>query len=93
MEAELTYGLGTRSYNRSAEAREERKRREANLRRMAIEGFVPAVKQPEYLAPLMCDCRSFRYRHEIAAHKKLSSEYDWRTFEQRESDELRWISS
>jgi hypothetical protein len=39
---------------------------------MAVEGFVPAVKQPEYLAPLMCDCRSFRYRHEIAAHKKLT---------------------
>ena len=31
-----------------------------------------------------CGCRSFRYPHEVSAHRKLRADWDWRTAEERE---------
>ncbi len=67
----MTYGFGTRSYNRSTEKREmDRKRK------VATEGF-KAAPESIVVGP-MCGCRSFRFPHELKAHKSLKNDYDWR---------------
>ena len=37
---------------------------------------------------LLCHCRSFRFSHELSAHRKLRSDYDWRPWQQRQSMEM-----
>lgn len=66
----MTYGIGTRSYNRSREAREARKASESNLRRIAREGFVPPpeYKRVEVIVGPMCECAAFPYPHEAQQH-------------------------
>jgi len=73
----MVYGLGTRSYNRSREAR------------LNKEAVVEATKkyletqQPEIMLPFPCTCRSFRDPHDPARHSELRSDYDWRTWKER----------
>jgi hypothetical protein len=65
------YGLGTRSYNRSAEKREmERQRKEAT------EKYQQGPKQEIIIGPI-CSCRSFNFPHELKRHKELNSPGDW----------------
>lgn len=78
----MTYGLGTRSFNRSTENRQMKKERaEFTARYLAGEIVLRMVD-----LPVLCNCRSFRYSHELAAHRLLKSDRDWRTFEQRERE-------
>jgi len=51
-------------------------------RRAATERFLAMPRTP-LLMPLTCTCRSFRYPHELSEHKKLRSDYDWRSWEER----------
>jgi hypothetical protein len=77
----MTYGTGTRSYNRSAEAREmKRQQKQATLQ------YEEAKARGEVKAgnvPLLCTCASWDYPHELSAHKQLRAEYDWPTPEER----------
>src|SRR5690348_10644962 len=63
-----SYGVGTRSYNRSAEKRE--------LDRQIAEAKARAADQPkqEYLAPLLCPCPQREYPHELLVHGLLRRE-------------------
>lgn len=75
----MTYGLGTRSYNRSTEARENRRQqREATAR------YLESPRQ-ELTAPLLCRCLSWEFPHEIEVHRQLNSDYDWPTPEARKA--------
>lgn len=68
-----SYGLGTRSYNSSPERREMRRQRKD-----ATERYLSGPRKEIVVGPI-CTCRSFRYPHELAAHKQLENEWDWRT--------------
>ena len=69
-----SYGVGTRSYNRSAEKRELERQR----KRVTEE-----YRHEEIVVGPICHCRSFRYPHELSAHKQLRNQWDWRTPEER----------
>jgi hypothetical protein len=70
-----SYGVGTRSYNRSAEKREmERQRRAATA----------SYQHEEIVVGPYCRCRSFERVHELRRHGELRAEWDWRTEEERE---------
>ena len=74
--AVTSYGVGTRSYNRSAEKRElDRQRAEATKRYLE-------APRPEVIIQ-RCNCRSFNLPHDISRHKELRSEMDWRTEAER----------
>ena len=79
----MTYGLGTRSYNRSTEARENKRQvKETTAKYLAGEiVFKPVVM-------LVCTCRSFRFPHDPGRHKELFSDYDWRTPEKRRGKKI-----
>lgn len=66
------YGNGTRSYNRSPEAREmKRQRAEATKReeaRLAAGRFETIIVGP------MCRCDAFQYPHEAIAHLRCLSD-------------------
>ena len=80
--AVTSYGVGTRSYNRSAEKREmDRQRAEKTAT------YQPKSNSVEIL---LCHCRSFQYSHEPAMHKKLKSDHDWRTLQERQSGPEYW---
>jgi hypothetical protein len=75
------YGTGTRSYNRSPEARDNKRQQKA-----VTKAYVEAKERGEVketiLTPL-CHCASWYYSHELDAHKQLKTDYDWPTPEQR----------
>jgi hypothetical protein len=73
----MTYGFGTRSYNRSAEARENKR-----ARAEATAKYLDGPKK-ESIAPLLCRCRSWEFPHELEQHRQLSCEYDWPTSAER----------
>jgi len=66
-----SYGVGTRSYNRSAEKRELERQRKATTEKYLNQPRVEVIVGP------MCTCRSFELPHELKRHKELSSEHDW----------------
>lgn len=75
------YGLGTRSYNRSTEARENKR-----AQKEATERYLQASAKGEIkpiMAPLLCRCRSWEFPHEIEQHRQLRSEFDWPTPQER----------
>lgn len=37
----------------------------------------------EYTAELVCNCRSFEAPHHLNAHRHLTSDHDWRTWDER----------
>lgn len=63
-----SYGVGTRSYNRSAEKHE--------LDRQIAEAKQKAENLPkrEYLAPLLCPCPQRPYAHELSIHENIRPE-------------------
>lgn len=63
------YGTGTRSYNRSAQKKEMDRQRKA---------VTESYEHREVIVGPICSCRSFRYPHELSAHKALRNEWDWR---------------
>ena len=73
----MTYGLGTRSYNRSSEARQNKL-----AQRDATERYLREPK-PEVILGPRCNCRSFRAAHDISAHGSLQSDFDWTPWEER----------
>jgi hypothetical protein len=82
------YGTGTRSYNRSSEAREMKRQQ-----KLATEKYQEAKEKGEIkpkTLPLLCRCLSFRYPHEMEAHQRLRGDHNWPTFEQREKQEQNW---
>ena len=44
------------------------------------------TKISETLLPLVCTCRSFQFPHGLESHAELQSEHDWRTWQQREAE-------
>jgi len=75
----MTYGAGTRSYNRSTEARRNKKaQREATAKYLAGE----LKLGPTLIGPI-CTCRSFRLPHELSAHARLADHREWRPWEER----------
>lgn len=78
------YGSGTRSYNRSPEKRAmERERRDMTAKYEAGE-----LKLGKTIVGPICACRSFRFPHELAAHKQLLSDSDWRLPEERRNQDI-----
>jgi hypothetical protein len=67
----MVYGLGTRSYNRSTEARRNRESQKKATAEYQAQERVEIPVTPR------CDCMCFRLPHELTAHKKLKSERDW----------------
>jgi hypothetical protein len=63
-----SYGVGTRSYNRSPEKREMDRQREAATARYE------ASPHREVEVPLSCRCPQRLYPHELSVHGKLRSE-------------------
>lgn len=75
----MTYGLGTRSYNRSTEARQNK---------LARKKFNEKYERGEVVFTSVeirvCACRSFRFAHDPERHKELpGGDLDWRTPEER----------
>lgn len=69
------YGLGTRSYNRSTEARQNKlAQKEATAKYQRGEMGIREVE----VGPI-CVCRSFNLPHEVSRHTELASDLDWRT--------------
>lgn len=66
--AVTSYGVGTRSYNRSAEKREMERQREIATARYE------AGPRQEVLAPLLCRCPQREYPHELPIHFDLRAE-------------------
>lgn len=71
------YGTGTRSYNRSTEAKEMKRQQ-----KVATESYLAAPTRTVTVEP-QCNCLSFRLPHGISAHKTLQSDYDWTPWEER----------
>lgn len=69
----MTYGTGTRSYNRSPEKREIDRQR-----KVATANYKPLAEPIE--VPLMCDCPMRPWPHEIFIHKKLVWDGDYRAW-------------
>jgi hypothetical protein len=85
MGACLMYGTGTRSYNRSTEKRQmDRERAEYNRKIESGEIVFGEV------VVVQCHCLSFRFSHSPADHKKLRSDMDWRTWQERQAEAERW---
>jgi hypothetical protein len=79
----MTYGTGTRSYNRSTEARQNKRQvKETTEKYLRGELKFPVVEIR------VCSCRSFRFPHDPSEHKKLLSDFDWRTPEERQEMEI-----
>lgn len=79
----MTYGTGTRSYNRSPEKRQmDRERRETTKRHEAQPAMQVEIRWS------MCNCRSFRLPHGPEEHKKLLSDFDWRMPSERRGQEI-----
>lgn len=74
-----SYGVGTRSYNRSGEKREMDRQR-AEVTRV----YMANPPKPRF-APLLCRCMSWEFPHEIEQHRQLNSDYDWPTPKERKS--------
>jgi hypothetical protein len=70
-----SYGVGTRSYNRSAEKREMDRQRKS-----ATEKHEAAPKK-EIEVPLICNCPQRPWPHEVFIHNKMRSEFWNRRFE------------
>jgi hypothetical protein len=75
--AVTSYGVDTRSYNRSAEKREMDRQREEATARYESGPRVETVVGP------ICNCLSFRLPHELRVHRTLRDERDWRPWEER----------
>ncbi len=71
------YGTGTRSYNRSTEARQNKIAQKA-----ATEAWLNAPKKTVLVGPI-CTCRSFNLPHELKRHKELKTDFDWRLESER----------
>jgi len=67
------YGLGTKSYNASAENREMKRQRAETTKQY----------QPRPISIPVCHCRSFRYSHDPSEHNRLRGDWDWRTYQER----------
>jgi hypothetical protein len=78
----VVYGLGSRSYNRSAENRENKRQVAA-----ATAAYLAIPHEAVEIRWSMCTCRSFRLPHDPVEHSKgpmrLRSDMDWRTWQQR----------
>jgi hypothetical protein len=76
-EKKPVYGLGTRSYNRSTEARENK--------RAQAEATAKFLAQPraEIVVPLVCTCRSYRFAHPSSRHGTLKHPADWTPWQER----------
>lgn len=71
------YGLGTRSCNRSTEARQNKR-----ATKEATECYLAGPRTEIIVGPI-CNCISFNLPHELSRHAELKSESDWRTESER----------
>lgn len=79
----MAYGYGTRSWMRSTEFRQmKREIAETKAKVSSGELVIPTTQ-----FSVLCECRSFRYPHELMAHKRLRSEMDWCSYQERERRE------
>ena len=83
--AVTSYGVDTRSYNRSAEKREVDRQRE-----IATARYEAMPHQP-CLAPLLCRCAQRPYPHELSVHFKLHEKPG--TYLDFYDQPIRWSSS
>jgi hypothetical protein len=79
----MTYGLGTRSYNRSAEARQNKQ-----AVREATRKYLDGKLVFRALEILTCACRSFELPHNPERHKELLSDHDWRSPKDRQGQKI-----
>lgn len=75
--AVTSYGLGTKSYNNSAEARES-KRQQAE----ATERYLAQPREP-VIVRLQCTCISYPYPHPPSRHSTLKHPGDWTPWQER----------
>ncbi len=75
----MVYGIGTRSYNRSTERRENK-----HAQAEATAAYLNSPREVVTLGPewMVCRCRSFDNPHGIQKHNELR-ESDWRTESER----------
>ena len=64
-----SYGVGTHSYNHSAEKREIDRQRE-----LVTEKYLASPRQ-QFFAPLVCTCPQRDYPHELSVHSLIRSEW------------------
>ena len=76
--AVTSYGVGTKSYNASAEKREMDRQREIATARYE------AMPRMEFDAPLLCSCPQRANPHELSVHSQIRHEY-WRNQELRDT--------
>ena len=73
----MAYGTGTRSYNRSTEARQSKL-----AQRQATAEYLAAPRTVITL-PLVCTCRSCRFPHPPSRHGTLKHPADWTPWQRR----------
>lgn len=84
----MGYGYDTKSWRNSTENRQLKQER-AEFTAKFQTGELQLANTDLRLF-IVCTCLSFRYPHTLDAHQKLRSEYDWRTFQQREREDAGW---
>ena len=84
----MAYGRETRSWFKSPEGRASKKAQKDVTAAYLAGDLKFAPVDPNSL--LSCRCRSFNLPHGLEAHKKLKSEFDWRTPEERAHDSIQF---
>jgi hypothetical protein len=67
--AVTSYGVGTHSYNTSAE------KREIDAQRKVVTARYEAGSRQVYEAPLLCSCPQREYPHDLSVHGLIRSEW------------------
>jgi hypothetical protein len=67
--AVTSYGVGTHSYNNSAE------KREIDAQRKVVTARYEAGSRQVYEAPLLCSCPQREYPHDLSVHGLIRSEW------------------
>jgi hypothetical protein len=75
--AATSYGVGTKSYNSSAEKTELKRQQKAVTARYESGPHQEIIVEPR------CNCLSFPLAHDLSAHRTLKTEYDWTPWEKR----------
>jgi hypothetical protein len=78
----MSYGFMTHSYLNSTEHRQMKRERQE-----FTEKYLRGEIKFEPVTILLCHCRSFKFSHDVSEHRsgprKLLSDHDWRTPEER----------
>ena len=81
----MPVGRETKSWFKSPEAKAAKK-----MQKDVTAAYLAGELKLDMTLEILCVCRSFHHPHTLAAHKRLRSEMDWRTPEERAHDSIQF---